>query len=175
MTHGSLESLRLSYRPERVRLLLVGESPPDGGMFFYRANSLLYSATYDAFARVYEPNWPTGHEFLGFFQSLGCYLDDLCLHPVNDLVWSERMDARRLAVQCLADRIRSYAPEAITSVMYEIQCHVWRAASLAGMERAVAASLPFPMGRNVHTYRDELEGLLRRLIDQGVLLSNPCG
>jgi len=163
------ESLRRSYRPEQVRLLLVGESPPASGRFFYCANSILFYATRDAFARAYAREWATGGEFLEFFKSLGCYLDDLCLHPVNDLPWSERVEARSAAEEGLAGRIGEYAPQAVASVMYEIHGHVCRAASLAGMERAVAASLPFPMGRNVHPYRDELEGLLRRLIDEGVL------
>jgi hypothetical protein len=38
---SSLESLRQSYRPQQVRVLFVGESPPAGGTFFYRANSNL--------------------------------------------------------------------------------------------------------------------------------------
>ena len=163
------ESLRRSYRPEQVRLLLVGESPPASGRFFYRANSSLYRATREAFARVYERDWSTDSEFLEFFQSLGCYLDDLCLEPIDKHDDLDREEKRKLAVPSLAARIKSYDPERIASVMYEIHGHVCRAASLAGMERAVAASLPFPMGRNVHPYRDELEGLLRRLIDEGVL------
>ncbi|MFB3882518.1 MAG: hypothetical protein ACE149_14720 [Armatimonadota bacterium] len=169
MTEDATESVRRRYRPDRVRLLLVGESAPARGQFFYRANSLLYRATRDAFTRVYESSLCSGYEFLRFFQSLGCYLDDLCLHPVNGLAWSERVKARQVAVQSLADRIGSYAPPAIASVMYEIHDHVRQAASLAGIEHGVAASLPFPMGRNIHAYRDELAGLLRRLVDDGVL------
>ena len=43
------EELRRRYRPETVRALFVGESPPAGGTFFYAANSNLYRFTEQAF------------------------------------------------------------------------------------------------------------------------------
>jgi hypothetical protein len=38
------EHLRKHYRPDRVRILFVGESPPASGRFFYQADSGLYRA-----------------------------------------------------------------------------------------------------------------------------------
>jgi len=138
------ESLRRSYRPDQVRLLLVGESPPASGRFFYRANSMLFRATRDAFARAYDCDWLTGRDFFEFFQSLGCYLDDLCLEPVNKDDDLDREQKRRQGVPSLAGRIKKYAPLAIASVMREIHQYVAEAAARASGRSVTVASLPFP-------------------------------
>jgi hypothetical protein len=77
-----LEPLRLDFLPDDVRLLFLGESPPAGGTFFYLANSKLCEATKEAF-RSALPDQVRGPNFLVRFAELGCYLDDLCLEPVN--------------------------------------------------------------------------------------------
>jgi hypothetical protein len=46
---GDDETLRMRYRPEKIATLMVGESRPAGGTFFYRANSNLFYATRQAF------------------------------------------------------------------------------------------------------------------------------
>jgi hypothetical protein len=45
----SEERLRRRYQPDRIRVLLVGESPPASGRYFYVANSGLYRAIRDTF------------------------------------------------------------------------------------------------------------------------------
>jgi hypothetical protein len=45
------EVLRGRYRPDVIRVLLVGESPPAGGTFFYAANYNLYRATWPELRR----------------------------------------------------------------------------------------------------------------------------
>lgn len=44
------QQAREDYLPDAVQVLFIGESPPAGGTFFYRANSGLYRATREAFA-----------------------------------------------------------------------------------------------------------------------------
>ena len=73
------EELRQRFRPAQVRLLLIGESPPVGGSFFYMGNSNLYRHTAEAFSLAYSRSFSSPQEFLDFFRGLGCYLDDLCL------------------------------------------------------------------------------------------------
>jgi hypothetical protein len=48
------EELRRKYRPGRVRLLFIGESPPASGRFFYRRNSGLYLAEHPALNLIYR-------------------------------------------------------------------------------------------------------------------------
>jgi hypothetical protein len=37
-----IEALRLSYKPEHIKILFVGESAPASGKFFYKGNSMLF-------------------------------------------------------------------------------------------------------------------------------------
>jgi len=48
-----IEALRRSYRPEKVRLLMVGESAPASGKFFYLGDHLTI-ATSTAFTKAYD-------------------------------------------------------------------------------------------------------------------------
>ena len=49
---AQLESLRQRYRPNKVKILFICESPPRDS-FFYCKNSVLFHATYIAFRKVY--------------------------------------------------------------------------------------------------------------------------
>ena len=46
------EKIRISYKPENIKLLLVGESPPASGEFFY-VKSLMTVYTSRAFERAF--------------------------------------------------------------------------------------------------------------------------
>src|SRR5258708_15513474 len=87
------ERLRKRYRPDRVRILFVGESPPASGRFFYQADSGLYRAVRDTFLTAFPPLQKTA--FLDSFRSLGCYLVDLCGEPVDKMLRHARRCACR--------------------------------------------------------------------------------
>jgi hypothetical protein len=169
MDIDQLQEIRERYWPAPIRVLFVGESPPAGGTFFYRGDSNLARYTRAAFSNVYGEEFETGESFLRFFQSLGCYLDDLCLDPVNHLSKSERKRARSRHVPGLGVRLREIAPEAIVVVMKEISPHVQLAASQAGLTDVVYYSLPFPALGNQHRYTSKLVGVLRELKDADIL------
>jgi hypothetical protein len=141
------DALRAHYRPERIRVLFVGESPPAGGAFFYAANSKLYRATKQAFEAV-MPDLIRG-SFLESFSALGCYLDDLCLEPVNHLKLNvpsekrERLEKRIAGETPLAARMSVTDPDAVILVMSGIQENVRRAANAARMIAPIVV-LPFP-------------------------------
>lgn len=113
------EELRARYKPAPVRVLFVGESPPVGGTFFYAGDSKLFFATKTAFERALG-NLPDA-DFREAFRSLGCYLDDLCLRPVNHLKLTspeqkrERLAERRAGEAALAERMRELNPSASTA------------------------------------------------------------
>ena len=100
-----VEAVRLLYLPERIRYLLVGESVPNGGTFFYDANSILFRYTYEAFRQVFERDCGEEQAFLRFFQKQGFFLDDLCSIPVNALPDCEREQERSKGVDSLAERL----------------------------------------------------------------------
>jgi len=69
------EITRREYKPDNIRYLLVAESMPAGGNFFYFERGKLYDYTKMAFLQNFD--WPE-KDFLKFFESNGFYLDDLC-------------------------------------------------------------------------------------------------
>jgi hypothetical protein len=168
------ERIRPQYRPEVVRVLFVGESPPAGGTFFYAANSNLFFATREAFVRVFgEGACGQGDAFLRFFKRLGCYLDDLCPDPVNKLSPAERKRLRQAAVPALAGRIGVARPQAVVAVMIAIKPHVseaLRASADPGSQLAGPVhALPFPRPEHRARFKRELEELLRQLLKAGIL------
>jgi hypothetical protein len=81
-----LENLRRRFRPERITTLFVGESPPQGGTFFYKGDSLLYRQMKKALKEF----WTDGSDFLERFKASGFFLDDLVLFPINKREKEER-------------------------------------------------------------------------------------
>src|SRR4051812_45094205 len=84
------ERARASYKPHDVRVLLIGESPPDGGTFFYLGDSVLHHATRDAFFRAWPSLRRRDESFRTTFWALGCFVEDLTLISVNKLPNDER-------------------------------------------------------------------------------------
>jgi hypothetical protein len=166
----SIEELRLSYRPDTIRVLFVGESPPAGGTFFYLANSKLFKYTQKAFASVYGEECGQGTNFLQFFKSIGCYLDDLCLEPINRLDKPTRRRKHAAAVPSLAERIRSTAPCAVIVVMKAISENVQDAISAAQIGPLPTHSLPFPAQGWQRRYVKDLVPILRELRRTRILI-----
>ena len=153
------ECLRRRYRPERIRLLFIGESPPASGRFFYRQDSGLYRAIRDTF-RVIDPSI-TDETFLEVFQNSGCYLIDACARPVDHL------DVRARRAACLAGEpslirtLRRLQPAAIVTLLKSIRDNVRRAAAVGGC-RGPIIELPYP-GRWARHREIFDEGLVPRL------------
>jgi len=153
------ERLRRRYRPARVRLLFIGESPPASARFFYRQDSGLYRVIRDTF-RIVDPSI-TDVTFLEVFQNSGCYLIDACAGPVDHL------DARSRRAACLAGepaltrKIRQLEPAAIVTLVKSIRDNVRRAAARAGW-RGPILELPYP-GRWARHRKIFIEGLVPQL------------
>jgi hypothetical protein len=161
-THDSIETVRTRFKPEPIRVLFVGESPPAGGAFFYYENSNLYRYTKEAFAAVFNRQFEPGEEFLVFFAGLGCYLIDLCAVPVNHFDKGEREFQRTAGITSLSARLRTTSPQAIVVVMKAIEQHIRQAADQAGLGRIPVFALPFPARGNQRKY---VEGLVKTLHD----------
>jgi hypothetical protein len=175
VTRAARERLRSQFRPASVRVLFVGESPPAGGSFFYAADSELYRATRDAFESAL-PRLRTADSFLNAFAESGCYLVDLCLDPVNQLIdradgsWSKRVRARRRGEARLAATLADMRPAYVIVVLKGIAANVNRAAALAGVStECYTVTYPSRWSRHRIAYRKELAQLLRRLVHEKVL------
>lgn len=116
------EEIRQSFKPAKINLLFVAESPPKGGTFFYFQNSNLYFAIKEAFELVFRKF--EDNKFLEFFKEQGCYLEDLCLIPVNRLSKSKRDEERLKGIGPLAQRIKELKPKGIIILMKGIETEV---------------------------------------------------
>ena len=144
------ERLRLRFRPARVELLFVGESPPASCRFFYQGDSGLYRAMREAFCTV--DSLISDTNFLGVFQTSGCYLIDLCREPVDQLDARSRLAACMAAETSLSRTIGRLRPSKIVTVVRSIEANVARAAFRAGWHGPLL-HLPYPARWSRHKDR----------------------
>ena len=135
------ERLRNHYRPDRVRILFVGESPPASGRFFYQADSGLYHAVRETFVQAFPSL--KNVEFLYSFCALGCYLVDLCGEPVDDMTSDARRHACSKGETHLAQKIRALRPQTVVTVVCSVRANVKRALERAGWSGR-HLELPYP-------------------------------
>ena len=140
------EYLRRRYRPEQVRLLFVGESPPASGRFFYRGDSGLYRAMRDTFQTV-DPSM-RDESFFATFRDAGCYLVDLCPEPIDRLDLKSRRAACRNAEASFSKAMARLRPSMVATLVRSIEGNVLSAASLANWQGTMI-HLPYP-GRWSH-------------------------
>jgi hypothetical protein len=157
MSHpDDTEALRLSFMPDRIRLLLVGESAPSSGKFFYRANSNAYHHIRTAFGRAGDPG------FLYWFKSQGYYLDDLVLTPINKAANKDRRLAAQDGVRPLGNRIRSYAPRMVIAFSRQIGAEVAAALALSGVS-AEYHCVRFPGSGQQGNFQHDMAPLMNRI------------
>ena len=140
---AALAILRQTYRPDTVRILLVGESSPAGGTHYYYANSLLFGAIREAYVLAYGRRTPAGPAFLDFAASTGLWLVDLATTPVNNLPQPERLEAVRRGVPRLATTIRATAPDFVVACLVSIADQVALGLERSGVTAELVV-LPFP-------------------------------
>lgn len=160
------ERLRQQYRPQdRIRLLLVGESRPAGGSFFYLANSNLYRATLEAWQAAFGP-MPEGESLLRRLQSEGVWLYDLAPAPVNRLRGRPRRGAVIARSGALPALLAAESPDAIVVVKRSLAAVVRDAMSAAHLPAEQLHVLPFPLYQWRAEYVAQLSALFHDVIGQ---------
>ncbi len=144
---------------------------PQGGGFFYDASRTgnLSHYTQQAFSRFFGVVLDQKRGLLDFFREHGCYLDDLCLRPVNDLPRTERGQERSKAVPSLAQRMRTYNPRSVVVTMKGIRKDVQAALEAAGLHDVARSFLPFPSNGRQKQYVEGLVGILDDLVKAGMM------
>jgi hypothetical protein len=157
----SRERLRRRYRPAKVRILFVGESPPASGRFFYQADSGLYRATREAFVKAFPDL--RERNFLKSFRALGCYLVDLCERPVDRLPPKARRKACLAAEPKLTKTFRALRPQITIVVIRSIARNVQRSERQANWS-GQHIELPYPGRWTTHrtAFIQKLAPILRR-------------
>ena len=158
-TNMNLEAVRQRYRPRKVRLLLVGESPPASGKFFY-LKSAMTTYTARAFEKAQGSEFSSTEEFLTHFKDCGCYLEDLSHSPVDHLQPKERNERLREEIDHLAERIKALNPSTVVIVLKRIEGYVREALQRSGCPATVYV-LPFPGNAHQRKYISKLADVIR--------------
>jgi hypothetical protein len=153
------ESIRRNFRPSKIRILFVGESPPANGAFFYM-DSPMTNYMAQVFAQVCGKEFQSLNDFLSFFKAEGCYLDDLSYAPVDNLPPRERRQTVDSCVGALAERMKEYKPKHVVVVLMRIEASVRRAAYIAKLQVPIHA-VPFPGQGNQARFVAELSEILK--------------
>ncbi len=158
-----IELLRESFRPNRIRLLLIGESAPKSGDFFYKGCRMT-THTKKPFEKVFNKFFSGTIDFLKFFKRKNCYLEDLCQIPINETTPAERNRIREESIKDLAQRLRTQKPEHIAIVGKEkkLKGQIEKAIKEAGLSCPICI-LPFAGNSWQNEYEAGLEEILRKL------------
>ena len=149
------EQLREQYRPDRLEVLLIGESPPDPGAgerrFFY-APTLQIDNLYRGIAQGLYGDHPDidltdKPAVLRRLQADGFWLIDAIDQPVNHLPSPAAAGRHPAAVPQLVDRCRDLAPRRGVVICHRV---VYQLAAPALRDAGVTVlhdqPLPFPLG-----------------------------
>lgn len=150
--------------------MFVAESRPIGGTFFYAGNSHLVRYTEQAFRRAYGFPVMSMADFLNGFQAAGCYLEDLCAEPVNQIKqYSLRKAEWEKGVAHLVKRLEGAAPLAIVPIHKGSERYVRRAVEEAGYLALLKPAIPFPGMGNHPRYIAELARVILELCEASIL------
>jgi len=158
MLNNTYENLRNHYKPDKVEVLFVGESRPQGGTFFYQGDSALYRETKKAFDEFFEEDIFT----LNRFKNWNCWLYDISENPVNGLGDHERKAEIHRNIPKLIDTIETLNPKTIIVCKKKFVEPEIRKSSIMDnyCEGESIFFLPFPGQGNQRKYR---EGFVKAL------------
>jgi len=154
-----LEKLRLRYKPARIVLLLVGESPPPHKGFFYDADSpegQLSRNTRRVFEDASGVEFADRRDFLNHFKRKGCYLHDL-FGPRGKTIFRASPREREAAVGKLSNLLRQEKPKTTVSVLVRTSKLVAKAIERTRIPVSYR-TLPYPTRNYVTQYRSGLAG-----------------
>lgn len=164
------EELRLVYKPVALRVLLIGESPPDPGSgdrrFFYAPTLAAHDNLYRGVAAAVYGTEPTldirdKTTVLKRLRSDGFWLIDALEDPVNRLSRPERLSRLRSAAPRLAEQVSELGPSEGVIVCHSL---VFEACAdeirRSGTPLLHEAALPFPLGNWRARFVDEMRRAL---------------
>ena len=168
------EELRQRYRPEDIDVLLVGESRPAGGTFFYLANSNLYYATHEAFQLALGP-MPAADGFLDLLRERRVWLYDLSDTPVDRMRGRPRRAAVQARVSELVDLLRVDRPRLVVAIKKDLEATVRQALQDADLGADRFRVLPFPLYQWRSAYVQGLADLIRAGAAESNAAPRPTG
>jgi hypothetical protein len=156
------QAIRQSFRPERINLLFIGESPPVSGKFFYIRGPMT-TFTSRAFEIAHGRQFQNNSEFLDYFELCGCYLDDLSHLPINHLPLREREKQLQDNVEALSQRIREANPSVVVVVLKKIETYVRAAVERSHLSPRLYV-LPFPGSGHQNKFLEGMVPIIKKYV-----------
>jgi hypothetical protein len=162
----------MEYRPDKIRFLLIAESPPSSGGFFYFATTIGKDHLFRETMKALE-FWPINQpmrrgvdkrSMLRRFQTMGFYLLDTCVSPVDKM----RPGDRRKTVLTQTPRLIKDVIRANPSHIFIVKSSIFNPVSQALKESGFLPRLlnvrpvPFPSHGNQRVYRSTLRRAIRK-------------
>ncbi len=164
MESDKLEKLREAFKPSKIVLLLVGESPPPHRGFFYDPTvpeGQLSRSTRKAFQDRLRIEYADRHAFLSGFQAKGCYLFDLFKQRGKTFPTTTR-EERNLALEELGSFLQEENPRLVASTLRRISGLVEEAVKTSHLT-VEYRTLPYPTRQYIPEYRSKLAQILSEL------------
>jgi hypothetical protein len=175
-TKPSVESFRAArdtYRPNKVELLWIAESPPTSGSYFYFPKTTGKDHLFRETMRAVGI-WPLKEvmkkgldkrPLLQSFRSKGFFLIDTCAHPVDKLKDKERKHAILEGTSGVVELVSELNPNGIIIVKSNIYDPVKHALESSGFAGKILNQkpLPFPSHGRQQSYRQKINDILRKL------------
>ena len=151
-----IEKLRSDYRPVRVKVLFVGESPPKKN-FFYCKRGPLYNAIEETFIEVFGKQ----QEFLEFFMDKGFWLTDFFKERGKKCATDKEIEE---GIEILSKLIRENRKDIkfVITIIKRIADHVKEAVKCSDVE-ITFRYLPFPMGKHKKFFIQKLKKTLKEI------------
>ena len=112
------------WKPDAVKLLLVGESPPKSGDYFYTNPTALFKAVAEALCPdIARPDAACRQDVLGRLKELGVFLADMakCAVSYRDLEKLDRKRCLRLCSEHFVAEVKALEPRAIVPALKSIR------------------------------------------------------
>ncbi len=110
-------ALRRRFTPEKIKLVVIAESPPASGLYFYDPEGAVTEPLFAALLKHLGISCKTKHVGLQEFQRIGWYLMDATYSPVNKLSPRERNRKIEQDYPLLCDDLRSLTPDRSTPLV----------------------------------------------------------
>jgi hypothetical protein len=170
------QELRERFKPEKIKILFIAESPPKNDTFFYSAKGGFYSFTKQIFIELFQEEINKSTDFLHYFQNKGCFLEDLC-HETKTYKEiceeiCENKNGENDYIEKLQESLASYKPQVIIITLIEIDNFVRDAINQSNIaiNPELIFTLPFPGNGNQNEYMGRLWGILPFLNTKNILI-----
>lgn len=161
---NNFEQTRIDYKPDIIKVLMVAESPPAAGHFFYEGDAMC-TYTKRAFSNASEniTENTLNQDFLVYYKLTGFYLEDLCHEPINNQDNNEKEANRNAGIPLLTQKLNEFNPRVIICCMKAIRKHIIEAIKQSNLGNFLFYTLPFPSQGNQNDYITGLTEILKEL------------